>query len=94
MATRDEVYAAIDSERDYQNKRWQAHDEVEPMTVPKTLTLLQAYIRKAEDAYITEIGHAHAVEILRKIAGIAVAGMEQNGAPIRGDGLVYKRAAV
>lgn len=94
MATRDEVYAAINSEREYQNKRWQVLDEVEPMTLPKTLSLLHVYLRKAEDAYSTEIGYAGAVEVLRKIAGIAVAGMEQNGAPVRGDGLVHKRAAV
>lgn len=83
--TRSDVYAAIDSERAYQEAMWQSLDNVQPMNVPKTITLLHAYVRKMEEAWLDEVDGVgkDAPNILRKIAGIAVAGMEECGAPRR-----------
>lgn len=83
MSTRHEVYEAIDTERDYQKTIWQSLDTVEPMTMAKTLTLLAVYVSKAQQAWCGEAGNEKSREVLRKIAGIAVAGLEHNGAPKR-----------
>lgn len=82
-ATRQEVYSAIDSERSYQDRLWNSLDTIEPMTAAKTLNLLSIYVRKAQDTWVGETGYNETAHMLRKIAGIAVAGMEHTGAPAR-----------
>ena len=85
VASRNEVYRAIDSERDYQNAL--GCDRVEKWEVPHTtgeeLSLIATYLRRAQDAYADRPGDAAALEVVRKIAGMCVRCMENHGAPSR-----------
>ena len=88
MATRQEVYEAIDSERDYQLARWN----------PSTTTSggnhsFSEWIAYMED-YLLEAKHILArtarqdaypqvANIMRKVTTMGVAAMEQLGAPKR-----------
>lgn len=84
MASRAEVYSAIDSERAYQEELWGGHrHEAESWTL-----FLQHYVNlatiKASTTDFTEEGKLTAyLSDLRKIATLAVAAMEQHGAPRR-----------
>lgn len=87
MTPRNEVYAALDSERDYQESRWN----------PSTTTsegkhsfeewfTLEDYI--AEAKHLLSRGaqqdtHAAAAATMRKVTAMGVAAMEQHGAPQR-----------
>lgn len=87
-STREEVYAAIDGERAYQDSRWN------PATTPSggvhTNTEWLIYIRN----YVEEAMHVinpfsddesgyKVATIMRKIAAMSIAAMEQNGASPR-----------
>ena len=45
--------------------------------------MLSSYIRRAQDEWTDNAGDQAALEVVRKIAGIAVHCMEDNGAPGR-----------
>ncbi len=79
MITRQEVYEAIDTERDYQDKQWNGHTH----EVGAYLTLLRTYLREAEESWSRSDGDRAALHSIRKIAAIAVHTMEEHGAPIR-----------
>jgi hypothetical protein len=83
--TRAQVYALIDGERDYQDSL--GPDRREPVEVPHStgeyLVMLDTYLRKAKDAWTNTAGDRAALDQIRKIAGIAVHCMEDNGAPPR-----------
>lgn len=90
QATRAAVYAAIDSERDYQTRVWRENaglDETQPVrTVAEELLMLEDYVARARTAWTnapraTEVGIT--TDILRKCAGICVRAMENHGAPSR-----------
>lgn len=86
MATRDAVYRAIDSERDYQDNLWPGRGKGEPnyLTVGEFVLLLEAYIHKARAEWTVESKpEMNTLDIVRKVAGIAVNCMEQHGAPMR-----------
>jgi hypothetical protein len=84
-STREEVYAAIDSERTYQNARWN----------PSTTTSngehsLEEWIMYMED-YLNEAKHIlsrqarqdsdpKTLNIIRKVTAMGVAAMEEHGA--------------
>ena len=88
MASRNEVYAAIDSERAYQESRWN----------PSTTTSggnhsLSEWAAYMED-YLGEMKHLlarnarqtiypEALNIMRKVTAMGVKSMEQHGAPRR-----------
>ena len=80
---RAEVYDAIDGERDYQNKQWSGPDHQHE--VGAYITLLAAYVQKAQTAWTDKSGDYDALHVIRKIAGIAVHCMEEHGAPKRGE---------
>lgn len=79
MTKRDEVYKAIDSERTYQDNKWPNHSH----EVGAWITMLRSYVTKADEAWTNNIGDAAALEVIRKISGIAVRCMEEHGAPHR-----------
>jgi hypothetical protein len=90
--SRAEVYAAIDSERAYQDSLWN------PATTPTNgvhhvaswLTYMQSYLSEAIDqvSRAADPGASlAALSTIRKITGMGVACMEQHGAPLRGNGL-------
>lgn len=87
MVSRQEVYSAIDSERAYQNRQWQEPEQEgvpNQMGIGEFVLLVEEYAMKARASFCVEkrpeIG---ALNIMRKIAGIAVNCMEQHGAPHR-----------
>ncbi len=77
---RSEVYKAIDSERDYQDQLWR---RTEAKPVGEYLVLLHTYTLKAMTAWSDSVGDEAALEMVRKVAGIATRCMEENGAPLR-----------
>lgn len=85
-AKRSEVYAAIDSERDYQDDMQVGPDgrtDGRQKSVGDYLTLVRVYSQKADEAYSGSPGDEAALHVIRKIAGIAVQAMEVHGAPRR-----------
>ena len=91
-ATREEVYEAIDSERLYQADLSQ--DPAICGTIPKSLgcylTMMQGYMQRTFETWISTPGNEQTLHFIRKIAGIAVKAMEQHGAPHRTEAYVRK----
>lgn len=84
MTTRQEVFAAIDGERAYQDGQWpeNAPSDPRPLSIGEYILLIEEYCAKAR----LEWSRARRPEIealhqIRKIAGIAVRCMENHGAP-------------
>lgn len=83
---RSEVYAAIDSERDYQTRVWRENAGLEPTapvrTVAEELLMLEDYVARARTAWTNARRDAEVAittDILRKCAGICVRAMENHG---------------
>jgi len=89
------VYAAIDSERRYQDRVWTESGSAgnpNPLTIGEFLLLIEAYVAQARTDWSREPKPVReALHGLRKIAGIAVNAMEQHGAPVREDRPVNDR---
>lgn len=85
--SRKEVYAAIDTERKYQDSLWPQDgrpDAPNPLTIGEFVLLMDAYLADAKDAWRKEKKpEMKTLDIVRKVAGIAVNCMEQHGAPHR-----------
>lgn len=88
MPTRQEVYNALNSEREYQQSRWN-----EKTTTSKNLHSFSEWFAYMED-YIAEAKHILArtarqnaeipvQHIMRKVTAMGVAAMEDHGAPHR-----------
>ena len=95
---RDDVYGAIDGERDYQDKRWTANNTPSKgrHETAAFLTYMREYLRRAEllassfaDDGVAPPSHEFmgesALDFVRKITALGVACMEQNGAPRRAE---------
>ena len=83
-----DVYQLIDGERDYQNnltavRNWTAEERNPAQSVGDFITLLDVYVQRAQTAYADQPGNTAALDVIRKIAGIAVMCMEEHGAPPR-----------
>jgi hypothetical protein len=84
MATRQEVYEAINTERDYQDGLWKQTPEHQT-SIGETVLLIEEYTARARLEWTGEPApETQTLHIIRKIAGIAVRCMEQHGAPKRG----------
>ncbi len=91
MPTREEVYAALDSERNYQVSRAEAVSGEGTGEHAHSVEEFVLYI----DDYLTELKHQlsrtwtptgevpEALNTLRKVTALGVAAMEQHGAPKR-----------
>jgi len=79
MTSREVVYKAIDGERDYQNSSWSSEFDDSKWSIGDWLIFIQRYVNEAEN----NLGYPWAMDSIRKIAGLAVACMEYNGAPER-----------
>jgi hypothetical protein len=77
------VYQLIDGEREYQNRLPPNRTDNEPRTVGDYLTMLQHYLNDAQREWVMNAGSQQALDVVRKIAGIAVHCMEDHGAPAR-----------
>lgn len=87
---RQEVYAAIDSERAYQNQRWGRTPEERtghnPHSVCEWLAYMQYYVNEGLKLATTANdpdASQRALEFARKVAALGVVCMEQHGAPRR-----------
>jgi hypothetical protein len=95
-ATRAQVYAAIDSERDYQDMRaqrdgstsWVNDEERGHMehSHEEWLIYMDSYLREAKEKAARVWGknaQAEVMEVVRKVTALGVAAMEACGAPQR-----------
>jgi hypothetical protein len=88
MPTRPEVYAAVDSERAYQDLRWNESTTscAGVHTATEFLVFMRDYIEEAM-RHVSRNAEPGATEFvlhsIRKVTGLGVACMEQNGAPHR-----------
>ena len=87
-APREEVYAALDSERNYQDLRWGATLSGDrPGDGTRTVDEFALYIAGYTNDLIEHASHFGPAEeklnLIRKIGALCVACMEQNGAPKR-----------
>jgi len=86
--TRDDVYKLIDGERTYQNAIWNEHTTASKglHTPTEFLCFMQDYLTQAIHQ-VSRNGEPEAswqgLDTIRKIAALAVACMEQHGAPAR-----------
>lgn len=83
MTNREQVYQAIDTERKYQDALGANRTAGEDHTVGDYVTMMQYYQNALIEAWTTTAGDDAALDIMRKIAGIAVHCMEDHGAPKR-----------
>ena len=85
--TRQEVYKLIDGERDYQDSFISNTDnnrsEGIPHQVAGYVVMINHYVQKLNQAWTENAGCEKALDVVRKIAGIAVHCMEDYGAPER-----------
>lgn len=91
MPNRDEVYDVIDSERDYQDRKWNC--ETTPTCGKHSVTEFLVYMRDYCEEALHHISRnadpdatTSALENVRKITALGVSCMEQNGAPHRLEG--------
>lgn len=89
MASRGEVYAALDSERDYQESR-RVRDgstaEGREHSAEEWLIYMNSYLREANEVAARVWGPEctpRIMEIVRKVTALGVAAMEACGAPQR-----------
>ena len=89
--TRDKVYELIDGEREYQDN-CVATDvsrsiDADKHSVGDFLTMLDVYVRLAQEAWTNNPGDEAALDIIRKCAGIVVNCMEHHDASPRSCGV-------
>ena len=88
-ATRQEVDAAITSERHYQQVMWDGYngEPDNPLEIGEFLVLLDEYVQQAKAEWCKERtkseSEAGSLHTVRKIGAIAVNCMRQHGAPGR-----------
>ena len=83
---REQVYNIIDGERAYQEQRWERPKHNHSAT--EYLVYIDHYVKQGFARVSMEDGEEGALEVLRKIAALAVAAIEEHGAPERGMGYV------
>lgn len=86
--TRDQVYALINGERDYQDRKWNADTctSAGVHTPTEWLVFIEDYLLEAKHVVSREADqscHDKVMANIRKIGAMCVACMEQNGAPAR-----------
>jgi len=90
---RSDVYVAIDSERDYQDKRWGSTlsgdrepsdaDEGGDRTVDEFILYIAGYTNDLVQNASHFADTSSKLDIIRKVTALGVAAMEQHGAPLR-----------
>ena len=82
MPSRTQTYAAVDSEREYQESRWPGHTH----EIESYLLYMQDYMNECIHVISRSDGstaYPIALNIIRKVTALGIACMEQHGAPIR-----------
>ena len=80
---RTEVYRLIDGERTYQDAMEDKNGWQKKKAVGEWIVLMNHYVTKLNETWSVSTGDTEALGVMRKLAGIAVHCMEQNGAPPR-----------
>ena len=89
MITREEVYAAIDGERAYQEMRLARDGSTDPQgqhSPEEFLLYMENYLNEAKHVAARVWGpecRPRILDIVRKVTALGVSCMEQNGAPRR-----------
>ena len=88
MATRQEVYEALDSERAYQKHRWNEHTTTSKghHSLSEWIAYIDYYLGLAKKELATRArqeAYPDVAHIIRKITAMGVASMEEHGAPRR-----------
>jgi hypothetical protein len=79
MSTRKQVYEVIDTERDYQDRRWGPRSN----STAAYLTFMRHWLTRAEQEATKDDDPHRALTSIRKVAALAVACMEEHGAYVR-----------
>lgn len=82
MATRQEVYSAVNDERVFQDRKWGTIHQ-HPHEVGSWLTIMRQLLNDAEKSYMSQRGDIGALDELRKVVAVGVACMEQHGPVLR-----------
>lgn len=82
-ATRQQVYRVLDGERAYQDALPPSRTDSAPRSVGDYVTMMQYYQTQLVAAWTTNPGDQQALDVMRKLGGIAVHCMEEHGAPPR-----------
>lgn len=85
MTPRSEVYAALDTERDYQRK-WEGSTSKGQHSIEEFLVYIEDYVNQAKHRATRGFAQDTRAELLndlRKITALGVAAMEQHGASVR-----------
>lgn len=80
---RKEIYAALDSERDYQDKKWGDVHTERVKEVGSYLTIIRGCLNRAEARFMDSKGDQEALTELRKVAAVCVACFENHGVAAR-----------
>jgi hypothetical protein len=86
MPTRDQVFAAINSERDYQDAQKgnsKRHEGQPPMTPGEYILCMEECLKKARATWYRPDGGVACLDDIRKVAALGVSCMELHGAPHR-----------
>lgn len=84
--TRNEVYAIVDSERDYQTDQQgnaKRHEGQSPMTPGELILCMEKCLNDARNIWYTPDGGVNCLEYVRKVTALGVQCMERFGAPYR-----------
>lgn len=79
---RTKVYEAVDTERDFQDRKWGTLEK-HPHEVGAWIALMSKLIRDAENAWASSNGDYKALEEVRKVIAVGVACAEQHGITTR-----------
>jgi|AntRauTorckE6833_2_1112554.scaffolds.fasta_scaffold00277_4 hypothetical protein len=89
MIKREEVYKALDSERDYQDVRWKENPgqpetrESLDRSIDEFSTYIMAYAQQLQNVCASTDDPTVKLDFVRKVGGLSVACMEAHGAPLR-----------
>lgn len=86
MTTREEVYAVVDGERDYQDSLAATSETDGYHTVSEFILYMEDYIAEARNVASRTWGPdatTKSLDIIRKVTALGVACMEQNGVVAR-----------
>lgn len=84
--SREHVYAAIDSERDYQDAQLgnsKRHEGQPAMTPGEYILCMEFCLSVARETWYRPDGGAACLEFVRKVTALGVSCMELHGAPMR-----------
>ena len=80
----DEVISAINEEFEYQESRWNfSNAPANEPSVSNRLVTLRVYLAKAEEAFANNQGDKAALDVLRKVAALALRPLIEHGCPRR-----------